>query len=330
MDDTSSLVVFAIVAGIGVLVFRELVTWYWKLNEIVSLLRGIDQKLERILSSPRAEPPGQHQHGQLEPQDTPARGADSYERRCKEPSTSNQRVAGSRSGLGIVSSMQRTEKHARTTRSGRSVAAPLTLIGFAGLGVVVVAMVTTMYGRREAPVTIYARHPETTLLLSFVRMADDNGDWVANLVHGQEVTLLRSDGTNCQIRTEYGQVGWLSCDFLDEVPFVNSPKRWEGPVVSYATRAPAPTRQSSPAPTVIVSLLSRVKTANGYDWWRANDADKIALCKWFAQQVGSAYGSSVSWEYFYSGLTEFYTSGERVVLERKIDEVAGALLLVYE
>ncbi|MHB1294387.1 MAG: SH3 domain-containing protein [Anaerolineae bacterium] len=279
MDDMSHLVTFVVVAGIGFLVLRELVTWYWKLNEIVTLLKGIDQKLGLILSAPREEPQGQHQQPAAEKQILYSQvhhptgqheGVDVLQTGYSGQGSPNEDVIGTSAKLDSTIGTQGAEGLSRRTRPGRSVALPLTLMGFVGIGVVAVLMVTTMYGRREAPVTIYARHPDTTLLLAYVRMADENGNWIADLEHGQEVTLLRSDGTNCQIRTEYGQVGWLSCDFLDNVPFVNSPRRYVGPVVSYATRAPAPTTKSSPTPTVIVSLLSRAKTATGYDWRRAS------------------------------------------------------------
>lgn len=46
----TSLLVFCVFVGITVLlflVFREIVTWYWKINEIVSLLTKIERHLDQ-------------------------------------------------------------------------------------------------------------------------------------------------------------------------------------------------------------------------------------------------------------------------------------------
>lgn len=41
-------IVVIVVAIVLFLIFREVVTWYWKQNEIVKVLKGIDEKLEFI------------------------------------------------------------------------------------------------------------------------------------------------------------------------------------------------------------------------------------------------------------------------------------------
>ena len=55
MDQTSSIIVGLIVALVilfGIfLIMRELMCWYWKINEVVSLLKSIDNKLSRNSSN---------------------------------------------------------------------------------------------------------------------------------------------------------------------------------------------------------------------------------------------------------------------------------------
>ncbi len=105
---------------------------------------------------------------------------------------------------------------------------------------------------------IYGYDPVSGMRVANIQVKTTDG-WVANLQHGDVVTLLRCDGINCLVRTPAGEEGWLDCNLLDSPsPVINvtpvyvaSLQRFETLAVPQATPthwiAKTPVRLTIPA-----------------------------------------------------------------------------------
>jgi hypothetical protein len=107
--------------------------------------------------------------------------------------------------------------------------------------------------------------------------------------------------------------------------------------VNYATRtrvpvarSPTPRPRPSYTPTPQRSqgyIPSLSLDANGYDWRRSTRAERIALCKQYDANLQKNLGSSPGWNFFCSGLEEFYNTNDDFILRQEVSDVATMLLL---
>ena len=128
---------------------------------------------------------------------------------------------------------------------------------------------------------------------------------------------------------------WLSvtivlfviCNVL-VILFVDNPFRSRGGPPAAPTSRPTPT--ATRQPTVTSTLISKIETANGNDWWAATETDRIELCKWMDANRRATMGNSVGWRFLFNGLNEFYQTDEPLVLQQRITETAAMLILMSE
>jgi tetratricopeptide (TPR) repeat protein len=98
-------------------------------------------------------------------------------------------------------------------------------------------------------------------------------------------------------------------------------------VVATATLAPTPIVRQT---TTTSTLISRIETANGYDWWAATETDRIEVCRWMDANYRDVMGGPVRWRFLFDGLNEFYRTDEPLILQQKISEIAAMLSLLAD
>lgn len=109
------------------------------------------------------------------------------------------------------------------------------------------------------------------------------------------------------------------------------------PPASQATRTTVPVARSptprprpsyTPTPQRSQGYIPGLSLdANGYDWRRSTRAERVALCKQYDANLQKHLGSSPGWNFFYSGLEEFYNTNDDFILRQEVSDVATMLLL---